>query len=243
MLRLYLEAPFAVCRTFTAGWYRPTALFITHSAAYGLLVNVAGIDSRLVESDPEHGGDVPASRMRPEHELPSCRLAVGLPADAEPPSIQSLFQQLHNYPVGADIGVPPERAKGGKNNITPVRREVLVKLRAVLAVDEIVGGDLESRIVRGIRGELNQGRYGLPFVGDNNFLVDRLQFLPDEERHVRWYRHVAAGGEDGPYPGVTRLTTYVDRADTSRTRSALFAPTVEATLEPPDDAWVTIGTR
>ena len=32
MLALYIEAPFAVCRTFTAGWYRPTATFLTPSA-------------------------------------------------------------------------------------------------------------------------------------------------------------------------------------------------------------------
>ena len=33
------------CRTFTAGWYRPTATFLTPSAAYGLLLNLAGIES------------------------------------------------------------------------------------------------------------------------------------------------------------------------------------------------------
>ena len=41
MLTLYIEAPFAVCRTFTAGWYRPTATFLTPSAVYGLLLNLA----------------------------------------------------------------------------------------------------------------------------------------------------------------------------------------------------------
>ena len=35
MLALYVEAPFAAFRTFTAGWYRPTAAFLTPSAAYG----------------------------------------------------------------------------------------------------------------------------------------------------------------------------------------------------------------
>ena len=42
MLCLYVQAPFAACRTFTAGWYRPTATFLTPSAAYGLILNVAG---------------------------------------------------------------------------------------------------------------------------------------------------------------------------------------------------------
>jgi CRISPR-associated protein Cas5t len=91
-----------------------------------------------------------------------------------------------------------------------------------------------------LRGELNGERYGLPFVGDNNFLIDRLEILADPEP-VRWYRRIASGASGGPRPGVTRLTTYVDRADMSRTLSPLFAPADEATLNPPDDAWSRVG--
>ncbi len=54
MLALYIEAPFAACRTFTAGWYRPSATFLTPSAAYGLLLNLAGIETRLPEQDERH---------------------------------------------------------------------------------------------------------------------------------------------------------------------------------------------
>src|SRR6476619_6346494 len=99
MLRLYLEAPFAACRTFTAGWYRPTATFLTPSAAYGLLLNVAGIDSRLREEDPGHNGSVPASLMQTG--LPSVRLALGAPKGDRPYlRVSTVYQQLHNYPVG-----------------------------------------------------------------------------------------------------------------------------------------------
>src|SRR5712691_1942881 len=144
MLRLYLQAPFAAFRPFAAGWYRPTAGFLTPSAAYGLLLNVAGIDSRLREEDAAHGGRVPSTLMR--RDLPACRIALGLPDDGKPPRVQSLFQQLHNYPVGKDAGLPPEMAKGNKNNIQPVRRELLLDLRAVLAVDDGGESDLERRI-------------------------------------------------------------------------------------------------
>ena len=61
MFFLYVEAPFAVYRTFTAGWYRPTATFLTPSAAYGLLLNIAGIETRLREEDERHPGSVPAT--------------------------------------------------------------------------------------------------------------------------------------------------------------------------------------
>lgn len=237
MLRLYLHAPFAACRTFTAGWYRPTAGFLTHSAAYGLLLNLAGIESRLREDEPGHDGRVPATLTRLD--LPACRIALGLPAGVEPPRAQSLFQQLHNYPVGSQAGMPPELAKGNKNNISPVRRELLVDLSAVIALDDAGRGDLEARVVRGLRGEFNTGRYGLPFLGDNGYLVDRLMVL-DDDTPVRWYERVE-GAAGGPRPHATRLTTQIDRADMSRTRSALFAPADAPALEPPAAAWADVG--
>ena len=50
MLVLYVEAPFAVFRTFSAGWYRPTATFLSPSAAYGLLLNLAGVETLLIKA-------------------------------------------------------------------------------------------------------------------------------------------------------------------------------------------------
>jgi CRISPR-associated protein Cas5t len=240
MLCLYLQVPFAVCRTFTAGWYRPTAGFITPSAAYGLILNVAGIESRLREEDPDHDGKTPATLMRAG--LPRFKIALGLPASGPNgdgfPTVQTLYQQLHNYPVGNAAGMPAELAKGNKNNITPVRREILCGLRAVICVD---GNDeLEVQVRRGLRGELNDRRYGLPFLGDNQFLLDKL-----EERHeilpARWYERIEGAEGDGPRPYATRLTTWIDRADMSKTASALYAPTANVIAIPPVGAWTDAG--
>src|SRR5436189_4620611 len=76
MLAVYVEAPFAAFRTFTAGWYRPTATFLTPSAAYGLLLNLAGIETRLREEDERHPGSVPATLTLTE--LPRVRIALGV---------------------------------------------------------------------------------------------------------------------------------------------------------------------
>ena len=61
--------------------------------------------------------------------LPPARVAVG----ADPrnpwgphPAIHTMYQQLHNYPVGASGKDRQQDAKGNKYNITPVRREFLV---------------------------------------------------------------------------------------------------------------------
>jgi CRISPR-associated protein Cas5t len=236
MLCLYAQAPFAACRTFTAGWYRPTATFLTPSAAYGLALNVAGIDSRLREEDGRHDGRVPASYLRPG--LPAVRVALGAPQGGGPfPEVQTVYQQLHNYPVGKDAGVPEEWARGRKNNITPVRREFLSGLRAFICLDG--NAELEGRVRRGLRGEFNAGRYGLPFLGDNAFLLDRLEERPAVPA-AHWYERVREAAGEGPRKGTTRLTILIDRADLSRTVSALFAPTDEPTDQIPKAAWTEI---
>jgi CRISPR-associated protein Cas5t len=234
MLWLEIRAPVAACRPLVAGWYRPTAGFLTHSAVYGLVLNLAGVESRLGEHEHGHDGRAPASLTRPG--LPVFRLALGLPEGAAPPSVQTVFQQLHNYPVGKDAGIDPALAKGRKNNIAPVRREFLCDVHAVAVID--AEADFEVSVRRGLGGGSGASRYGLPFLGDNNFTPDRLE--PVEPIPVRWY--TLAGGRAGrPRPGTTRLTTYVDRASMAGSRSALFAPEERAGDRPPDPALVPVG--
>jgi len=240
MLHLYVQAPFAVCRTFSAGWYRSTATFITPSAVYGLLMNIAGIETRLREED--HQQNVPASRMRPG--LPAGRIAMGIPARGKtkpvPPTVQTLYQQLHNYPVGASAGMPKELSKGNKNNITPVRRELLMNLQALIACE--FESDVEQRIQRGLRGELNESRYGLPFVGDNQLLLDRLELRNVEDAgSAHWYEQLSPEPGASPRPHTTQLTVWIDRADMSRTISHLYAPSQLATTQIPEDAWTIIS--
>lgn len=250
-LVLRIEAPFAACRPFVAGWYRPTAGFLTHSAVYGLLLNVAGIESRLWEHDPSHDGRTPASLTRGVG-LPRMRVALGLPAGAEPPRVETIYQQLHNYPQdntklsdrenpGKKIGKLEEgfrRCKGNKFNITPVRREVLCDLRAVVALE--CASDFAAAFRQGLTGEHPAARYGLPFLGDNSFLPDRLE-LPSWPVAARWYERIAADERGAPKPGVTRMTTWIDRADMSRTRSALYAPCAMVSSDPSDAAWTDVG--
>lgn len=246
MFMLYVEAPFAVFRTFTAGWYRPTATFLTPSAAYGLMLNVAGIESRLREGELGHDGKTPATLTKAS--LPPAEVAVGVPeflvrrGKACPweqgdlfPRVQTLFQQLHNYPVGKSGEERAESAKGNKYNITPVRREFLSGLRAVIAIR---GNDeLADRVRRGLAGEFTSGRYGIPFLGDNAFVLDRLEAIA-EPGPVRWFEKITPEADIGIRQRATRLTVLIDRAELSRTTSALFAPQEQAvTGDPPLLAW------
>jgi len=245
MLCLYLEAPFAACRTFTAGWHRPTAGFLTYSAAYGLILNVAGIENRLREEDGGHDGETPASLMQPG--LPRACLALGVPVfdeQREPfPRVQTILQQLHNYPVGKDAGIPQELAKGNKNNITPVRREILCNLRAIVCLDN--NPEIEERTRQGLAGKFNSKRYGLPFLGDNQYLLNRLEEipwpLPPKYERVHWYERIEQSNAEGPRARTTRLTIWIDRANLSLTQSALYAPSERPSSQPSTQAWTQIS--
>lgn len=223
MLFLYLQAPFGVFRTFTGGSFRPTAGFLTPSAAYGLLLNVAGIEMR------EDLG-LPMTSIRAG--LPQVRLAI---AALDWPLHHSVFQQLHNYPIGTAGKEHAGNTKGNKYNIVPVRREFLSNIRAYLCMDK--NPEFEEWVEEGLKGGRSRD-YGLPFLGDNNFLIDRLEPVP-QPKPAYWFEKLEEEWEGMP-ARVTRVTVTIDRADMSRTRSVLFAPNEHRAVEPTSKAWIEV---
>jgi CRISPR-associated protein Cas5t len=227
MICLYVQAPFAVFRTFTAGSFRPTAGFITPSAAYGLLLNIAGIESRRDD------GKSPMTLMK-QH-LPHAKIALGALAL---PQVHSLYQQAHNYPVG-NTGIDhAPLSRGSKYNITPVRREFLSGIRAYICLED--NPELAERVRNGLRGEHNASRYGLPFLGDNNFLIDILREEVDRQPAC-WYEKVTENDAQRPRSRTTRLTIMIDRKNMANTTSALFSPCPEPQIDIPENAWVSVS--
>lgn len=227
MLWLYVQAPFAAFRTFTAGSFRPTAPTMTPSAAYGLLLNLAGVEMRRDD------GKSPMTSIGKG--LPRVEIALGSRAEA---GQHSLFQQLHNYPVGNTGAEHAPACKGNKYNITPVRRAFLSNLRIYIGLrgDEA----LAEQVRDGLAGR-GPARYGLPFLGDNNFLPDRIDLI-DSPGPARWWLPVQDHeAPDGPIPEVARLTVTIDRQDLSRTISRLFRPLEAASDLVPAEAWVPVG--
>lgn len=218
---LRARAPFAAYRAMQAGVYRTTLPVMPFSAAYGLVLNLAGIETR----DPRPS---PTTLMRAD--TPPVRLALGALREGE---VSTLYQQLHSYPVGASGKELKERARGSKYWIAPARRELLVGLDVLIGVEASL--DLRDRVARGLAGDLGEARYGLPFAGDNNLLFDRLDLVPDPPP-VRWYARLAPG--EAPRRGSCRLTVGIDRADSSRTSAVLVAPIEAAIRDPPESAWV-----
>ena len=226
MLLLKLEAPFAVFRTFAAGSFRPTAGFITPSAAYGLLLNVAGIEMRH--------DDGKSQMTTIKRGLPLTNIAI---AALEFPLQHSIYQQLHNYPVGSSGKERKTTTKGNKYNITPARRSFMSNIKAYIAMRS--NDELEDWVMEGLVGKRPRN-YGLPFLGDNNFLIDRMEAVA-EPKEASWFVVVDEAEENGARDHITRLTITIDRVNMTNTKSALFAPVAEPCRKIPEKAWVQVG--
>lgn len=220
-LFLDLQAPFSAYRWLQAGVYRGSFPVIPHSAAWGLCLNLAGVETRGSVNQP-------VTDIRPD--APTLEVAVGI---MEPGQRSTLYQQLHGYPVGSAGKELQARTHGAKYWIAPVKREFLVGLRCVVGVRGTTA--LISQIPRGLRGEVAGERYGLPFAGDNQLLFDRIDVL-SESPAAQWFLPARPGETR---PGTTRLTTNIDRSDSSRTEAPLFVPASSAVC--PEQAWVPVG--
>lgn len=224
---LLLKAPFASFRSFQSGSYRSTTPVPSPSTVYGILLNLAGIEQRTAI-------DQPITLIR--NDLPEMEIAIGIPNSSHPET-SILSQQLHSYRVGSDAKTKEFSARtyGNKYWIAPVRREVLVDVEIIVGIK--ADQELCDRIIKGLNGELDESRYGLPFAGDNNFLFDDIRVIPDKNiPFAKWYYPL----EDNTRPsrGICRLTTWIDRADNTNTIIQVFAPIF--CNVPPDNAWINI---
>lgn len=226
MLYLRVKAPFAAFRPFTAGSYRPTAPFVAPSAAYGILMNIAGIETRWDD------GKEPMTLTAAG--IPTLEVAIGAVSF---PERQTIYQQLHNYPVGSTGKQRIENSMGNKYNIQPIRREFLSGIDACIGVK---GGDAtEHKIREGLKGANSALRYGVLFLGDNSYLVDVVREVP-EPVEAYWYVRLPRDAS-GPKDRLCRLTVKIDRADMSCTKTLLFYPTEKKISQIPDDAWCLVG--
>ena len=219
---LRIRAPFAAFRGFQANSYRSTSPVMPPSTAYGLILNLAGIEMR---------GAIDSETTEIRSNLPTLGIATGLISS---PEVGVIYQQLHGYPVGSSGKELSTKTKGAKYWIAPIRREILIGYDGIIGVRDPDGSVLD-RVLAGLAGTLDVPRYGLPFAGDNNLLIDRIDQL-DTPPASRWYTQIDP--DEPPRRGSCRLTIGIDRRNNSRTTSWLAAPLVVPQTTPPSSAWV-----
>lgn len=226
-LRIYFKAPFAVFRSLSVDRrFKPTVGFLTPSAAYGLLLNLACLEMR------------DGSGIR--EDLPIVDLAIGA---VRHPEHHQLLQQIHYYTVGEDDGKEKKgllKTKGHKRAIGPARRSFLGSVEGCVCIQS--NAALLEGIRKGLRGEKNDDRYGLPFLGNNNFMLERLEEVPRGEGiAAHWYVPIEPPARDDVDLDLERstfMTDRVNRTDPSRAITRQYAPTRDKQEIPPAEAWM-----
>lgn len=223
---LRIQAPFAVFQEFQAGSYLASAPVMPPSVAYGLVLNLAGIEMR--SSSPSFSDEICT-------DVPALRIAIGLLSKS---SVCKLEQQSHSYRVGVDKRARElaQKTKGAKYWISTIKREVLVGYHGMIGVES--PPLFQERVRQGLRGELSSPRYGLPFVGNTNFLLDKIELIKTPPAETVWYFQLLE--TDPPIADSCRLTTHIDRRDSSKTLNRLFAPSTPSPC-PSEKSWVWIN--
>lgn len=259
MIALAYAAPFGVFRDFTAGYFRASFPFAPPSVLYGLILNLVGVEMRK-----ELGPTVTLTKEElPLFELASAarardpiRHSLGTKSESKLPGSGVLFQQLHALPVGATNKHRISFTKGNKHHISPGRRELLWGIRGVC----LVRGEeaFESRLKAALgqtpwQLEDGSARYGVPFLGDNSFMLEELREIELDSSEVDWLVRVEEQeanydmgleeDEDEFVESSTpfRLTLWADRAGMKATRTAFFQTRSGPLDSPPEQAWVRVG--
>ena len=220
MLFVYFKAPFGAFKPFQSVELHATADFLTHSAAYGLLLGLAGVDCH-------------ADYQR-KKDFPDAQIAIG---QKHRPLRGRVLQQLHKMHKGTITAEELERAKGNKTKIDVFRREHLCDLEGFIGLrDE----KLEARVRKGINEPSTLSYWGLPFMGDNNFFLERIEVC-DKPEACQWFypftgKRLQRGGR------LHFLSIWTDYETNTRSRGLLCALTPHQE-SPPSDAWIQITER
>ena len=224
-LWLHIRTPFASFSTIRTGTYRDTMPIMPPSAAYGLILNLAGIEMR---------GSLRKSITPIRSNLPHIKLVFGRVAGSNS-KISVLLQNFHSYPIGQTGKERKAKTHGNKYWIEPTYREVIVNLDIMLWVK--AESKLISSVRQGLEGKSDCSYYGFPFAGDNNFLFDRIDYL-ENPLPTHWF--VQSDSNLELEPGAVSLSVEIDRQNPSQTKSLLFSATQHPFTSLPDSEWLSI---
>ena len=184
MLFIYFKAPFGAFRAFHSVELSATAEFVTYSAAYGLMLGMAGVD-----------------RNR-KKEFEGAQIALGT-WDEKFPLRGRVFQQFHwvkeegrgSHKKGKEtLKEAFERSKGTKPDIRTIWKEYLHKIEGYIGLDN---PELEKLVRQGINEPETLNYWGLPFMGDNNFFIERFEEI-EHPKPCQWFYPV---GNETVYQG------------------------------------------
>ncbi len=216
MIFIYFKAPFGAFRIHQSIETSITSDFLTHSAAYGFILGLAGI-----------------GRER-KNDFKNVRIAVGIIGE-KLPKHESVYQQLH---LAVGKAADYERTKGIKPSIRPIVRELLIGLQGCIALDHT---ELEQLVSKGINNPESLHCWGIPFLGDNNFFLENIR-VQKESPSCRWfYPFNDKSQQSSETESLHYLSTWTDFDNNAQSSSRMFAlSSSNSILKEEDNAWIRI---
>ena len=148
-----------------------------------------------------------------------------------------VLQQLHKGKASSE---DTERAKGRKPKIDIFWKELLYDgLEGYIGLDN---PELEPLITQGINNPQSINYWGLPFMGDNNFFVEKLDIV-QEVKECQWFS-LLKSSTSPQNQRLYYLSVWTDYQNSTNSKSLLFrlVPFTEANLlNRNSDIWVPIS--
>lgn len=223
-----LKAPFLSYRPFNVGSeYNYTLPTIPHSAAYGIGLNLAGIEMK--DNGIKTGGIREAI-----DNLPKLQIAVGVHTKSCDSEIGKLLHQNHNYVKTASLAKSLGKTQKEldkiygyrKYSIAPSNREYISNYHGFIALrsdDE----DLIDSIINGIDNCIGS----VPYAGRTNQFFSHIYQAGNDLVH--WYSIADNGGSP-----LDLTTSIRDRKESTKTIVRRFFLSKEASIFPSENCWV-----
>lgn len=210
-LCLFVEVPICAFRPYASREYQDTHPVPPPSAVYGMLLSLVGVPRR--EKGLHRG------------------VAMALAVES-PPSRSRVFRRLRR----GEKDKKTKQGAEGEPNYRPDYQDILIDLRLWVWLakgQDRAAPDLCSRVAEVIATPSSVERFGGLSLGESSYLVDSISLdkvPPEELIFVK------------PDPsGFHHLTTWVDHADASKSKSDRFALTRLGVSAAPESCFIHLG--
>lgn len=238
------KAPFFSYREFNTGDYCYSLPVIPHSAAYGLVLNLAGIEIKGVNCENIN--------------TPMLEIAVGL---VSYDNVSCLIHQYHKYTqsygnkyspyewVKNDDGtytLKEEIKKKGKQktSLSDVKKQYhgrkwgigIIKREYLIDYHGVIGVKGDSEIINKIKEGIDNCVGSIPYAGQSNLMFSHLNI---ENTEAYWLVTELLDDDDNDEVKSVQLTTEVNRIKSNKTLRKTFYINNEMSSEPYEKSWVT----
>jgi CRISPR-associated protein Cas5t len=238
------DAPFFSYREFNTGDYSYSLPVIPHSAAYGLVLNLAGIEIKGDKIESMCG----SFKCKRNTNTPNLGIAVGFVSFD---GISCLIHQYHKYTQSYSCLSPyeweenqdgtfsvKENTKGVKSSISNLKKDYqgrkwsigIVKREYLTNYHGVIGVRGDKFLIEKIKHGIDECFGSIPFAGDRNLMFSKISINNPEANWLSTKKIQNCKSLE--------LSTKIDRVNSHRTVREIFYIDDKKSNKPSEFSWV-----